>query len=902
MSDDSMLDLFRMEVEQQTAVLSAALLILDETPDAADSMEAAMRAAHSMKGAARLVDSPVIVSLTHVMEECLVAAQESVITLDHDIVDLLLQGVDLIVQVAGGDECVETHTKLIAGMEAILSGSALEPVAVGNSSSTLPVSAIDESALESLTPVIADLSMLELFKSEVDQQVVVLNDGLLELDSDATHSEQLESLMRAAHSIKGAARLVNMEPIVKIAHIMEDVFVAAQQATLQLTADKIDRLLMGADLLSEIALEVETFEHWLESNKERYEHLLLALAGVLSGESVSLKDSLEASVSSSSPAQVSIRKEKKESAQPKDRVLRIGADQINRLMGLAGESLVESRWLYPYSNSLQRLKRQQVDLIGTLDHLWACLDDEKISDEALTLARNARRKAAGCREVMAARLVELESYDRRATNLSSRLHREIVASRMRPFGDGVHGFPRMVRDISRSLGKRVKLIIDGEATMVDRDILDKIEAPLNHLIRNAIDHGLESNEEREATGKESHGVINLSASHHAGMLSITVADDGRGVDMERLREKVVAKGLIEKEISFQLDESELLEFLFLPSFSTRDSVSEISGRGVGLDVVHDVVHEMRGSVRVHSKFGKGTRFHMQLPLTLSVIPSLLVDIGGEPYAFPLARIERILSIVPAQIKEAEGNQFIEIDGKNVGLVDAAEVLGMERCSESAETLFVVMLGERNHHYGLVVSSFLGERELVVQTLPAQLGKVQGISAAALMEDGAPLLLVDVDDLIRSIEKTLKVSRVGRVAKIYEDEDDPECKRILVVDDSITVREIERKLLESSGYIVEVAVDGIDGLNALKGSHFDLLITDVDMPRMSGIELVRIVREDSVLSSLPIMMISYKDREEDKMRGLEAGADYYLTKSSFHDESMRNAVLDLIGEARIEVAQ
>ncbi|ALP54745.1 chemotaxis protein CheA [Candidatus Tenderia electrophaga] len=754
-----------------------------------------------------------------------------------------------------------------------------------------------------------DPSMLDLFRVECEQHGAVLNQGLLALEQDPTSPERLEPLMRAAHSIKGAARLVGIEPVVKLAHAMEDGFVAAQNSEIVLSAEHMDVLLKGADTILAIAMHEGELADWYDANRQDYLSLLDEVNAILKGESgvvtETRAEAVPAAASEARPepgeagdADTAAVKPalKKNTAPQKDRVLRVSAELVNRLMGLAGESLVESRWLYPYSESLRRLKRQQTDLVCMIDSLRERMERQQVSDDMRGLLRDAQRQASQCREVMSDRLNELESYDRRLSNLSSRLHREVVGSRMRPFIDGVHGFPRMVRDISRSLKKDVQLIIEGETTMVDRDILDKIEAPLNHIIRNAIDHGLESPEERVAAGKPAKGTIRLRAYHNAGMLSIVVGDDGRGIDLDRLRHKIVEKGLIDAAMAETLSEMELTDFLFLPGFSTKDKVSEISGRGVGLDVVYDAMQEMRGNVRATSKPGQGTRFHMQLPLTLSVIPALLVEIAGEPYAFPLARIDRIASVRQSEVSEAEGNQFVVLDGKNVGLVSASQILEKESGMEHTGLMSVVVLNERNHYYGMVVDKFLGERELVVQVMPEALGKVQDISSAALMEDGSPLLIVDVDDLIRSIEKVLKTARLGKVSSILEEET-ALCKTVLVVDDSITVREVERKLLERAGYQVETAVDGVDGLNMLRSQPFDMLVTDVDMPRMNGIDLVKTLRQDASLRSLPVLMVSYKDREEDKLRGLEAGADYYLTKGSFHDETLLQAVVDLVGEAK-----
>jgi len=920
--DTSMLELFRIECELHGKVLADGLLQLEHDPTSADWLEQLMRASHSIKGAARMVDIDPVVQVAHAMEDGFVAAQNGELVLSADDVDIMLKGLDVINEVAACEDDLadwfanrkQNVVQLVQELTAIKSKEVAPSSAPKVELVAASVVATETFAEPDICLDIQDPSMLDLFRIECEQHGTVLNQGLLDLEQAPTSLERLEPLMRAAHSVKGAARLVGIDLVVKLAHAMEDDFVAAQDGDIVLDADQIDVLLKGADTITELAMYEGEHREWYALNKQSYLSLLTNIDGILKGEKpgVAAVAAAEPAVEvvqedvSAAPADdaektelaTPVKPETKKAVTPqKDRVLRVSAELVNRLMGLAGESLVESRWLNPYSVSLQRLKRQQTDLVCVIDSLREHLERQALDESVRNLVRDAQRQASFCREVLSDRLAELESYDRRSTNLSSRLHKEVVGSRMRPFGDGVHGFPRMVRDISRSLSKNVQLQIEGETTLVDRDILDKIEAPLNHIVRNAIDHGLETTDERAATDKPAKGTIRLSAHHSAGMLSVVVEDDGRGVDLERLRQKVIDKGLVDQSMAATLGEAELLEFLFLPSFSTKDNVSEISGRGVGLDVVHDAVQEMRGNVRVTSTLGEGTRFHMQLPLTLSVIPALLVEISGEPYAFPLARIDRIASISRVELSEAEGNQFVVLDGKNVGLVSAAQILEKEPGLEKSEQMSVVVLNDRQDYYGMVVDKFLGERELVVQVLPEALGKVQDISSAALMEDGSPLLIVDIDDLIRSIEKILKVARLGKVGSIVEDDDVDSFTRILVVDDSITVREVERKLLESAGYQVQTAVDGMDGLNVLRSQHFDMLVTDVDMPRMNGVELVKTLRQDASLRSLPVLMVSYKDREEDKMRGLEAGADYYLTKGSFHDEGLLNAVVDLIGEAK-----
>jgi two-component system sensor histidine kinase and response regulator WspE len=737
---------------------------------------------------------------------------------------------------------------------------------------------------------LSGFSMRDLFRIEAESQVGALTPGLLALEQDPARADQLEACMRAAHSLKGAARIVDIRAGVTIAHAMEDLFVAAQEGRTRLGRAHIDLLLNGVDLIASIAKSPD-----LESGRQDREWQ--ADADAFASALAEVPPSDEAA---SLPAPVRVQPrvvEPAEEADATDRALRVSAETLNRLLDLAGESLVESRWLRPFGQSLLRLKRAQREAANAIDALQAALPLHLLDDRARMALAEAQRRILECRQQLGDRLSEVEASDHQATTLAHRLYDQALLVRMRPFGDGVTAFPRMVRDVARSLGKQARLEIVGERTQVDREILEKLEAPLGHLLRNALDHGIEPPEARIAAGKPSEGVIRLEACHNAGSLQIIVSDNGAGIDLERIREAVVRRNLSNAETAAKLSESELLEFLFLPGFTMKENVTEISGRGVGLDVVQDMIRQVRGLVRISSQLGEGTRFKLELPLTLSVMRALLVEIGGEPYAFPFAHILRATRIAKDQVRLLEGRQHFELDGQQIGLVTAHQILGCGTPEDEGD-LAVVLLGGPGNLYGLVVDRFLGGRELVVQPLDARLGKIKDIAAAALMEDGSPLLIVDVEDMIRSMEKLCATDRLAGVRGQAGADGAAVRKRVLVVDDSFTVRELERKLLDHHGYEVEVAVDGMDGWNALRNGRFDLVVSDIDMPRMDGIELVRRIRQDPGLNSMPVMILSYKDREEDRQRGLDAGADYYLTKGSFESDALIEAVIDLIGEAAV----
>jgi two-component system sensor histidine kinase and response regulator WspE len=295
--------------------------------------------------------------------------------------------------------------------------------------------------------------------------------------------------------------------------------------------------------------------------------------------------------------------------------------------------------------------------------------------------------------------------------------------------------------------------------------------------------------------------------------------------------------------------------------------------------------------------GRGTQFRLQLPVTLSVLRALLVEIGGEPYAFPLSSVTRALLLAPDRVVRLEGREHFELDGRRVTVASGHQVLGVAEPAGLPPHRAVVVVGDGAQACGVIVDRFVGERELAVQPLDPSLGKIRDIAAGALMDDGSPVLIVDVDDLLRSVAKLAGEGRLTAVERVQAAEPRGPRRRILVVDDSLTVRELERKLLTHHGYEVEIALDGMDGWNAVRSAPFDLVITDVDMPRMDGIELVSRITRDPQLKSTPVMIVSYKDREDDRRRGLDAGAAYYLAKGSFHDETLVQAVVDLIGGAR-----
>lgn len=753
-------------------------------------------------------------------------------------------------------------------------------------------------------PPEVDPEILELFRIEAEACLATLERELVSLEGG--NPQGLEALMRAAHSIKGSARIVGTGAVAELAHAMEEVFVAAQHSRLSLSPNQVDLLLTGTDLMGELTRDLEQLVSGDERNGARVRDVVRALERAVRGGNSSVVPALNPPVASKAPgpaaAAVTIARSvptastghlNHASQSGQERVVRVAAQSINRLMGLAGESLVESRRVKGLGNGALTLKRKQrelSDLLDVLSRRAQVTDDPKTS----ALVSAAQACAGECRGLLQTQADDLDGHVQRVGELGDRLYREALKSRMRPFGDCTHGLPRMVRDVARQLGKQVRLLVSGEGTEVDRDVLESLEGPLSHLLRNAVDHGIESEQVRVAAAKPPVGTIRLEARHHAGMLAIAIRDDGGGISAERVRRKVIERGLLTADVATNLEGTELLDFIFLPGFSTAEAVTDISGRGVGLDAVRTAVEAVAGSVSVTSEEESGTTFHLRLPVTRSVIRAVVAEVGGEAYAFPMTRLERVLKLHSDEVQVLGQREYFALGDGNVSLVGAQQLLGVGVAMSRGDDVCVVVVADRSRRFGIVVDRFLGEQDLVVRPLDARLGKVHDISAAAILMDGSPALILDVDDLVRSIQRL--VLDAGNTPAMNALAAPPERKRILVVDDSITVREAERQLLLSRGYRVDVAVDGMDGWNSFNQARYDLVVSDIDMPRMNGLDLVRSIKRSPTLGAVPVVIVSYKDRDEDRLAGLDAGANYYLAKSSFQDDTLVQVVEELIGVA------
>lgn len=927
--NDELMDLFREEAVIHLAAMTDSLVALESAADRRSVLNDLMRAAHSMKGAARIVGLDPLVKLAHAVEDLFVASLRDEFVVDAPAVDVFLEIVDFLTAVSADPEVLRARTgevpSLLERLEVLRRGEVASPATPAapvapQAPMSVPAPAATETALPSS---LADMSLLELFREEAGSQLAALTDGLMALESTAQPRVVLEVLMRSAHSLKGAARIVGIDPLVKLTHVTEDLFVAALADTVAIGPGTIDILLGVVDHITDVA---SGDEQRVAKRLAELPELLQILTGLRAGGQPPVRSAPVASLpaptaeaitaavgrtaipttapaaevaQAASPAVPGKGGAQKPSAAP-SRSVRMTTESLERLTSLAAESVVESERLEMLVDDARDLHDVQRDLQSVLFALREGLEGGGSSAVDAVAVRAGVEAAlatfASLQERRAARETALEDYSRRSAMLARKLSRESVASRMMPFESILRGFPRLVRDVCRELGKRCRLEIRGEATLIDREVLEQLDAPLNHMVRNALDHGLEMPDVRAAAGKPAEGRLEIEAFHRAGRLQVIVRDDGRGINPENLRRSIVERGLESQENASVLSAAELYEFLFLPGFSTAKQVTELSGRGVGLDAVRTQIQGAGGSVILRSTPGAGTSFNLELPVTRSVTRALVVLIGGERYALPIANVERALVVESESLESIEGRRYFMHEGTSVALVPATEILDLPDPSHPpGKGLRVLLLMEGERRYGLVVDSFEGERSFVVRRLDQRFGEVPDVAAISTDERGGVVLILDVAELVRSMDALITGGRLLRVAGASA-EATVRRKRILVVDDSLTVRQAEKQMLENQGYTVDVAVDGVEGWSAVRLTRYDLVVSDVDMPRMNGIELVKRIRADQRLQGLPVVIVSYKDREEDRIRGLEAGATHYLAKAGFQDSTLVTVVRDLIGEA------
>ncbi len=462
--------------------------------------------------------------------------------------------------------------------------------------------------------------------------------------------------------------------------------------------------------------------------------------------------------------------------------------------------------------------------------------------------------------------------------------------RMLPANTIFQTFPRAVRDLAKQFKKDIELVIEGGDTELDKKVLEEINDPLVHIMRNAVDHGIEDPETRRKLGKPAKGTIRLAARQEGDRIVIEISDDGAGIDPEKVRQSAVRKGYITEGEAGTMSDREAQYLIFEAGFSTAAIITEISGRGVGMDVVRQfVVEKLKGSLDLDSEVGKGSTFKLTIPLTLAIIRALMLRVGGQGYALPTGSIEETLRVDPSDIIKVEGREVIRRQRRTVPLVRLADILGVPSVLTAASKVPIATIGYSGHRMGFIVDAFIGEQQIVIKPLGNHLKKIANVAGVTILGAGEVVPILNVPDLMTNA-RTRSGQRVGLVQRSEKAGQ----RKVLICEDSFTTRELERSIFEAAGYEVETAMDGAIGFAKLKdGLVVDAVVTDVQMPNMTGFELTKAIKADATLAVIPVIIVTSLERDEEKAEGINAGADAYITKSVFNQDTLLDTVERLI---------
>jgi two-component system chemotaxis sensor kinase CheA len=680
------------------------------------------------------------------------------------------------------------------------------------------------------------------FAVELEEQLASLRAGLLALASDPRSVEQVAAALRAAHTIKGAARAVSANEVEERCHAIEDELGAVRDGSVEVDRALLAQLSAAIDLVEVAGTRLRL--------GDTSASIPLAAEALFTGDSSGMQASrLRISTVAGGSLRVSLSK-------------------LDALLARSEETSGAAARLDHRRDALEKIQAVVVE--------WR-----------RTPADDAATRLAWLERELAAFTVELGRDLKALRRASDVLDLDVRSLRMSPFSDAAFGLDRGVDDAASASGTVAELVLEGAEVELDAAIVEALRAPLMHLARNAVDHGLESAEERLRVGKPAVGKVIVRAVHLGAEVEITVADDGRGVALQRVAERAREQG-----IAVPTGATGPLALLFRAGFSTSPTVTGVSGRGVGLDVVRSTAERLHGSVDVRSEAGRGTRFVLRLPVLLSSVKGLLVEAGGEPLVLPASNVRRVVRIAPADVRTVQGRGTLDVDGEPVGVRSLASALGLPPSAPLAHDAHalavVVRAGDRQ--IAFVVDRVVSEVDAIVKALGNRIRRSRCVFGVSLLPTGKLALLLQVAWVIRAADALA----VGLSVAVIPQRGAR--RRVLVVDDSLTTRTLERSILEAAGFEVAVAVDGADAWRLLQERGAELVVSDVEMPRMDGFGLCEAIRASVRFRDLPLVLVTALGSDRDRARGVEAGADAYLVKSAFDQTQLLTVIEQLLGGA------
>ena len=758
--------------------------------------------------------------------------------------------------------------------------------------------------------------LMAIFKAETEEHLTKLDNGLVELEKQPDNVELVKDLNREVHTLKGSARVFGFSEIEDIAHRIEDIFdeVAGKRAVF--SSFFAERIFKGLDAIRTI------------------------LEKIVKGKEIDVDASdicreLEACISGTQGIRIQRKRERgrkgeKEAVETQEKVgqgkehergrtqdevvdrmseavaphtsaqmeeyIRVPLSRVDKLLYLVGEVVInkmKASVIIAQTKRLSKLSKEVQKSISTLNEVIK-KDFSPQDGEVTKLLSQCDAQMQKLREHT------LNLYDHVSTQafhldpVIDELQANMKKVKLLPLSTIFDGFPRMVRDIASQQGKEVNLVISGEETELDKKVLEGIKTPLIHILRNCIDHGIEGPDVRVALGKKRCGTIKVSAFHEADNVVITVEDDGRGMDIDEIKQTALKKRLVSNYDLEERTDKEILNIVFMNGYSTSPVVTDVSGRGMGLDIVMRDITNLKGRVILDTQKNRETKFTLVLPLTIAIIQVLLVEVQNMVFALPMLPIIESVKVNMNDVSTMDGRMAIQFREHIVPLVRLNEVLELpparDEGGKAKEEMLVVIATNLDRRLGFIIDKIVGEEEVFIKSLGKHLGKVKNVSGAIIMPTGEVVVVLDIADLIAHSALSLSPVTGKRDASKAKRKE----KRILVVEDAFSTRELEKSILLTHGYLVDTAVDGLDALNRMTDTRYDLIVSDVEMPRMDGFELCRTLKKKEEYKGIPFVMVTALQKEEDKRRGIEVGAAAYIVKSAFEQTNLLDTIERLVG--------
>ncbi len=916
--DDELRGLYQVSSEEHLQKLESGLLSLEKNPEQREILVELMREAHSLKGDSRILGLEDIEKVIHKVEDIIVGINKEEIVLNSQLSDRLYQALDALkkmVEEAITDEpcglnADEIVSELMTAMKAEKSPPELEDIEL-EITETEPEKSESNEGFVSL---IDDDDLREMYQSSSKKHLERIKSCLEKLEKNGADQETLAELLATAESLKTDSIIIGVESVEIGAEKLEEHLDNLIKNKVNITAEiihKIQHFLIGIEqLISEAitgkpsAITVENLLSELPENVSKESETELEKpqqqqAELIIPEKTVKPEPKEAKpvvkIEETPPASPVVHAPKKANIAPTPSktdamvsaptagqpyridTIRVKTQHLDALMTQTGELTVTKIRIAHTANEIE-----------ILTNLWEEWKNRKYQRHYFS--ENEDTYQERLEEVIQRLRISASENSTRLDIISEDLEEKISTLRMLPLSTVFQLFPRLVRDLAKQEGKEIELMIEGGETAADKQILEEIKDPLMHILRNAVDHGIETPQDREKMGKPRTGTIRLKGYQTASNIIIEVQDDGQGLDLQKIKKTAIKRGMYHPEELDVMSDNQLYSLILAPGFSTRSFVTEVSGRGVGLDVLQTNVKKLKGQIQIDSKLGEGCTFRIQLGTTLATANVLLVEVAGITHGVPIEYVQTNLLVSPEQIFTIEGKETIALDNQGVSVASLAQLLELpEKQSKMHKQIPCILLNVGDEKFGVFVDRLIDTQDVVIKPQSKLLKRVRNITGATILGTGEVCMIINPPDLLKSLQRQTG----GGFSREREEVVESTQQVVLLAEDSITIRTQEKRILEAAGYEVVTAVDGLDGYNKLRSRHFDAVVSDIQMPNMDGLTLATKIREIPEYSELPIILVTSLASDEDKRKGAAAGANAYITKGNFNQDILVDTLKRLV---------